>query len=100
MATQDAADGEVQSLEGAVLADGLDGILRAGGGEAARRAQHGRDAALVEVDGHEQQPRQQTFHGRASGAGAASEATVSAMRANALFTRSSSREVSISLSAR
>ena len=100
VATQDAADGQVQSFEGAVLADGFDGILRAGGGEAARGAQHGRDAALVEVDGHEQQPRQQTFHGRASGEDVAAGATVSAMRARAPFMRSSSKAVSISLSAR
>ena len=53
MAAEDAADGQVESFEGAVFFDGLHGILRAGGREAARRAQHGRYAPLVEVDGEQ-----------------------------------------------
>ena len=62
MAAEDAADGQVESFEGAVFFDGLHGILRAGGREAARRAQHGRYAPLVEVDGEQQELGEQSFH--------------------------------------
>ena len=37
MATEKAADGQIKSLERAVLSDSLDGILRTGGHKAARR---------------------------------------------------------------
>lgn len=48
MATEDASDGEVQAFEGAVLAEGLKGILRAGGGETAAGLLEGGDADLIE----------------------------------------------------
>lgn len=37
MAAEETADGEVEALEGAMLDDGLTGILATGGGEAAGR---------------------------------------------------------------
>lgn len=62
MAAEYTADGQVESFERAVLFDGLDGILRAGGREAARRSQHGRYAPLVKVDGEQQELGEQSFH--------------------------------------
>lgn len=50
MAAEDASDGEVQAFEGAVLAEGLKGILRAGGGETAAGLLEGGDADLIESD--------------------------------------------------
>jgi len=54
MASGQAAHGEPQSLQGAVFAQRFEGILRAGGGEAARRGREGRDAELVEPHQHDQ----------------------------------------------
>ena len=50
MAAEDASDGEIQAFEGAVLAEGLKGILRAGGGETAAGLLEGGDADLIESD--------------------------------------------------
>ena len=65
MAAQDAAAGQIEAFEGAVPLDGLDGVLRAGGGEAACGRKHGRDGHAIEVDGEEQEPRQY-FHKRSA----------------------------------
>lgn len=54
MATQDATHGEVKPLEWAVSLDGLYGIGRTGGSEAAGRGRERRDDSTVEVDGDKQ----------------------------------------------
>ena len=51
MTAQQAADGEVEAFEGAVLEDGLTGVLAACGCEAAGGWGERRDAFLVEEDG-------------------------------------------------
>ena len=48
MATQDAAHGKVEPFDGTVAAQRLNGVLRASGGEAARRGREGRNKTLVE----------------------------------------------------
>ena len=48
------ADGKPEPLQRAVLAQRLEGILRAGGREAARRRGKGRDAELIEAYEHDQ----------------------------------------------
>lgn len=63
MATQDASASQIEPFEGAVFLDGLDCVLRAGGGKAARRWEHGRNGHAIEVDGEQQQPREY-FHKR------------------------------------
>ena len=51
VAAQQTANGEVETLDGAVLQDGLTGIFTAGGGEAAGGPQEGGDGYLIETDG-------------------------------------------------
>lgn len=58
MTAEDAADGQVEALEGTMFADSLNSILRAGGGEATRCRRERTDASLVEEDGDEQHPLQ------------------------------------------
>lgn len=62
VAAQETAYGEVQPFCGAVLAQGFDGVLRAGGREAARGRGERRDKTLVEAYGGNQQRGEQTFH--------------------------------------
>ena len=50
MATQNPFQAEPEALEGAVLAEGLEGVLGASGGEAAGRRLERRDAELIEFD--------------------------------------------------
>ena len=59
IAPQDSPDGKSETLDGAVLDDGLLGILRAGGREPAGGRREGTDAALIEDDGYQQYPLQQ-----------------------------------------
>jgi hypothetical protein len=54
MTAEDAAHGEVESLDGAVLLDGFNCVLRAGGCKAARRRRQGADATLVKADGEDE----------------------------------------------
>ena len=56
MALRQPPQGEPQSFQGAVFAQRLERILRAGGGEPARRGREGRDAELVEL--HQSDQRQ------------------------------------------
>ena len=66
MAAEDAPEGEPEAFEGAILAEGLKGVLRAGGGEATgRRFQRG-DAQLIEFYQQDERRRQyflQPLHG-------------------------------------
>lgn len=55
MTAEDAAHGEVESLDGAVLLDGFNCVLRAGGCKAARRRRQGADATLVKADGEDEE---------------------------------------------
>lgn len=48
MAAEDASDGEVEALDRAMLAEGLKGVLGAGGCETAAGLLEGRDADLIE----------------------------------------------------
>ena len=48
MTAEDTTDGEVETFEGAVLAEGLKGVLGAGGCETAAGLLEGGDADLVE----------------------------------------------------
>ena len=48
MAAEDAADGEIEAFDGAVLAEGLEGVLGAGGRETAAGLLEGGGADLVE----------------------------------------------------
>lgn len=48
MTAEDAADGEVEAFDGAVLAEGLEGVLGAGRREAAAGLLEGGDADLIE----------------------------------------------------
>ena len=50
MAAEKAADSEIKGLEGAVLAESLEGVLGAGGRETARRRRERADAHLIELD--------------------------------------------------
>ena len=52
MAAEDAPQGQPETFDRTVLAEGLEGILRAGRRVAAGRRQQGRDADLVEADQH------------------------------------------------
>ena len=47
MAAEDASDGEIEAFDGAVLAEGLEGVLGAGGRETAAGLLEGRDADLI-----------------------------------------------------
>ena len=49
MTSQQSSYGEIQTLQRAVLAQCLDGILRAGGSKATRGRLEGRDAELIEA---------------------------------------------------
>ena len=51
MTAQDAADSQIESAEGAVLAERLKRVLRASGREAAGGWREGRDVALVNMNG-------------------------------------------------
>jgi hypothetical protein len=62
MAAQDAADGKIESTERTMFTDSLNGILRAGRREAARRRCQRRYAPLIEVDGQQEELRQQASH--------------------------------------
>lgn len=59
MAAEDAPDGEPGAFEWPVLAKGLDGVLGAGGGEAAARGLERRDAHLIEF--HQQYKRENSY---------------------------------------
>ena len=48
MAAEDASDGEIEAFDGTVLAEGLEGVLGAGGRETAAGLLEGGDADLVE----------------------------------------------------
>lgn len=48
MTAEDAADGEVEAFDGAVLAEGLEGVLGTGGRETAAGLLEGGDTDLVE----------------------------------------------------
>ena len=48
MAAEDAPDGEIEAFDGAVLAEGLEGVLGAGGRETAAGLLEGGDADLIE----------------------------------------------------
>ena len=50
VAAEDALEAEPEALEGAVFAEGLEGVLGASGGEAAGRRLERRDAELIEFD--------------------------------------------------
>ena len=63
MAAQDAANGEIEAAQGAVLAEGLKRILRAGGREAAGGRRQGRDESLVEADGGNEDGHQEAREG-------------------------------------
>lgn len=56
VAAQQPPDSQCKPLEGAMLDDGLTGILRACGRETAGGWGEGRDAPLVEEDGQDQHP--------------------------------------------
>ena len=62
MATQQTANGEIQSAQRAVLAKRLNGILRTCGREAARRRQKRRNMAPVKKNGGYQQSGEEVFH--------------------------------------
>ena len=55
MTAQDASYGQPEPLDGAMLAQCLDGVLAAGGCEAAAGRCKGRDAKLVDTDGQNKQ---------------------------------------------
>ena len=57
MATEDAPDGKVKTSDGAVFADGLDGVLAARGGVAARGRRQGGYEPLIETDGGNEESR-------------------------------------------
>ena len=48
MAAEDAPDGEIEAFDGAVLAEGLEGVLGAGGRETAAGLLEGGDADPIE----------------------------------------------------
>ena len=56
MAAEESPGGEVEAAEGAVFADGFDGVLGAGGGEAATGWEPRGDGPLVEFNGQEEDP--------------------------------------------
>ena len=58
MAAQQTAQGQIEASERAILLYGFAGILRAGGGEAARWRRVGADELLIEHNGQQQQPLQ------------------------------------------
>ena len=60
MATQDAAHGKVKPFDGTVAAQRLNGVLRASGGETARRGREGRNKTLVEPYRRYQQNNKET----------------------------------------
>jgi len=60
MAAENAAHGKPKPFNEAMFLNGLDGVLRASGGEAACRREHGRHVALVQADGKDKQ----FFHGK------------------------------------
>lgn len=55
VAAEDAAEGEIGATEGSVLAEGFDGVLRTGGGEAAGGGLERGDAGSVKIDGQKQE---------------------------------------------
>ena len=63
VAAEETAEGEPEAAEGAVLADGLDGVLRAGGDEAARRGQPGGNGPLVELNRQQERPHEEGAQG-------------------------------------
>ena len=66
MAAQDALEREPEALQRAVFAEGLQGVLAAGGGETAGRRFERRDAQLIEFYQQDERCRQyflQPLHG-------------------------------------
>lgn len=59
MAAADALDAEPGATDDAILLDGFEGVLRAGGGVPAGGWREGRDVVLVKVD----EGNQYGFHG-------------------------------------
>ncbi len=57
------SQGEPETLEGSVFAQGFECILRAGGGKAARRRREGRYAELIEAHEQNQRPGTDPFTG-------------------------------------
>ena len=56
MTAEDAADGQIEALEGTMFANGLNSIVTASGREAAHGRREGRDALLVKLDGKNENP--------------------------------------------
>ena len=56
MAAENAPQGQPSATEGAVLADGLLGILRAGGRETAGGRREGRDTGAIESNQRQHEP--------------------------------------------
>ena len=61
VATGETLQGEPSPFEGPVATNGLQGVLRTGGCETARRRGEGRDAALVEAYQKEHRPGDKAF---------------------------------------
>ena len=61
VATKNPADGEVEALDGSVLLNGLNGILRAGGSETAGGRRQRGDESLVEADGKDEETAHISF---------------------------------------
>ena len=59
-----ASGGEPEAFDGAVDAQGFDGVLAAGGCEAAVRPEMGRDGKLIEPDWEDQQRGHDSSEGR------------------------------------
>ncbi len=64
VATEKAAEGQPAALEGAVLAQGLEGILRAGRGEPAGGSLQRGNADLIEPNQQDQRPGRDAPHRR------------------------------------
>jgi hypothetical protein len=62
VAAKDAAHSQIESAEGTMLPDGLNGILRAGRSEAARGRRQRRYASLIEIDRQKKELGKQAFH--------------------------------------
>ena len=61
VAAEDAAEGFACAAEGAVFGDGVDGVLTAGGGEAALAAEESAEGGAVENDEMDQEPPHNYF---------------------------------------
>ena len=78
MAAEDAAERKPEAFEGAVLAEGFKGVLRAGGGKATGWRFERRDAQLIEFYQQDERRHQyflQPLHSSVDSAPAAGETT-------------------------